>query len=90
MDRKHRFAASRADGRAGFMPVSDHRARTNGAGADGEVPWSWRLDAGVKSRGGEAARPGSDQPYPRDGGDKKVRSPPKARRKTVKTFLRAL
>jgi hypothetical protein len=25
---------------------------TNGARADGKVVWSWRLDAGVKFRGG--------------------------------------
>jgi hypothetical protein len=31
---------------------------TNGADADGEIVWSWRLDAGVKSCGGAYAQPG--------------------------------
>jgi len=35
-------------------------ARTNGADADGEVAWSWRLDAGVKFCGGVSAQPGAD------------------------------
>jgi hypothetical protein len=55
----------------------DARCRqTSGAGADGEVVWSWRLDAGVNLAMMLAHHAG-------DGG-KKARSPERARKKPLK------
>src|SRR5579871_6030223 len=55
------------------------RRKTCGAKADGEVVWSWRLDAGVNSRQCFALR---------GDGDKKARSPGRARRKPLKPLRR--
>jgi len=52
--------------------------RTNGAGADGEVVWSWRPDAGVKFAEAISA----------DDGGKQARSPGRARRKPLKPLRR--
>src|SRR5690349_17542486 len=49
--------------------------RTNGADADGEVVWSWRPDAGAKSRGYD----------PRGDGGKKARFPRESTKDPVKT-----
>ena len=51
---------------------------TNSTKADGEVVWSWRLDAGVKFAGRNSA----------DDGDNKARSPGRARRKPLKPLRR--
>ena len=51
--------------------------RRTALSADGEVVWSWRLDAGVKFA----------EPSVGDG-DKKARSPGRARRKPLKPLRR--
>ena len=51
---------------------------TNGIEADGEAVWSWFLDAGIKLATMLAHRAGD--------GDKKARSPGRARSKPLKPF----
>jgi len=53
------------------------RAKTSGADADGEVVWSWRLDADVKFLRSKLRK---------GDGDKKARSPGRSRRKPLKPF----
>src|SRR5258705_855861 len=82
---RQRLARDGIAGRVGERPVSDHQAsgremlqRTaKSCGPDASTPAS--SPAEVKS-----ARPGADKPYPRDDGDKKARSPGRARRKPLK------
>jgi hypothetical protein len=58
--------------------------RTRDVAAYGEVVWSWRPDAGVKSCGVKSAQPGLDKNISAGDGGKRARSPGRARRKPLK------
>jgi hypothetical protein len=62
----------------GMRWTRQHRRRT--VCADGEVVWFWHLDADAKLRGND----------PRSDGDKKARSPGRARRKPLKPFAQGM
>src|SRR5712664_2398641 len=62
---RQRFARDGIAGRDGERPVSDHQASGREMQlAYGEVVWSGRPDAGVKSCGVKSAQPGLDKTYP--------------------------
>jgi hypothetical protein len=74
---KGRFAIVTNVGRG--MRWTRRHQKTNDVGADGEVVWFWRPDAGVKFM----------DEFMNDGG-KKARSPGRARRKPLKPLARGM